>query len=264
MSERESRRELAEFLKSRRMRLSPADFGFPSGDRRRTSGLRREEVVALAGVGLTWYTWLEQGKEIQVSASFLENLARALKFTDAERAHLFALAQRRLPPLPKAALQSQATEALQAILDAIDSPAYARNSRFDVIAWNDANTRMFGDFAAIAPDERNVIRLMFAHSYHRRTMPNWETDARSLLAKFRMNFGLAADTREFQSLISELSAVSVDFRRMWAEHDVSDLGEGVTYFSSPRHGEMIFQHHILMPEALADLRIIVFIPIGSL
>jgi transcriptional regulator with XRE-family HTH domain len=260
MVEHESRRELADFLKKRRARLSPTDFGFRSGNRRRASGLRREEVAALAGVGLTWYTNLEQGRDIRVSTSFLENLARALKFTAAERAHLFALAHHRLPPLSGRAPRPEATERLQSILDAIDNPAYARNSRFDVIAWNRANTRIFGDFSAIAPGERNVIWLMFARSYHRRTMPSWEADARSLVAKFRMNFGQAADTKEFASLISELNAVSADFRRIWAEHDVSDLGEGVTQFSSPRHGELRFQHYILMPEFLPDLRIVAYIP----
>jgi transcriptional regulator with XRE-family HTH domain len=259
MLEDQSRRELADFLKTRRARLSPAAFGLPLGKGRRTLGLRREEVAALAGVGLTWYTWLEQGKAIQVSASFLDNVARALKFTEAERSHLFALAQHRLPPLPNLAVPSPATARLQAILDVIESPAYARNSRFDVIAWNRANTRMFGDFARIPPGERNVIRLMFQRSYHRRTMPHWEMDARALLAKFRMNFGQAADAAAFLSLIAELTRISADFRRLWAEHDVSDLGEGVTEFSSPRDGAMRFQHQILMPEALPDLRIIVFL-----
>ena len=260
MADDESRRELADFLKKRRARLSPLDFGFTSGNRRRTPGLRREEVAALAGVGLTWYTGLEQGKDIRVSTSFLEDLARALKFTAAERAHLFALAQHRLPPLPGRTSRSDATERLQSILDAIGSPAYARNSRFDVIAWNKANTRMFGDFASIAPSERNVLWLMFVRSYHRRTMPSWEADARSLVAKFRMNFGQAADAKEFSSLIAELIRISPDFRHIWAEHDVCDLGEGVTRFSSPRHGELRFQHYILMPEFLPDLRIVAYIP----
>jgi transcriptional regulator with XRE-family HTH domain len=263
MLERDSRRELADFLKTRRTRLAPADFGLPSGQRRRTLGLRREEVAALAGVGLTWYTWLEQGKDIRVSTSFLENLAQALKFSEAERSHLFALAQHRAPPATGPAYQSIAAERLQPILDVIDSPAYARNNRFDVIAWNTANTRMFGDFSSIAPRERNVIWLMFARTYHRRAMPNWEADARSILAKFRMSFGQAPDAAAFLSLISELSGVSADFRRMWAEHDVSDLGEGATHFVSPRQGERLFQHHIMMPEAWPDLRIIVYVPVQT-
>ena len=260
MAGRDSRQELRDFLKTRRARLSPADFGLPSGKLRRTLGLRREEVASLSGVGLTWYTRLEQGKDIRVSTPFLENLARALNLSDAERSHLFALAQHRAPPPIGLAVQSKAAERLQRILDVIDSPAYARNNRFDVIAWNSANTRMFGDFASIAPHERNVIWLMFARTYHRRAMPNWEADARSILAKFRLSFGQAADTAAFLPLISELSAASADFRRMWTEHDVSDLGEGVTHFRSPRQGERLFQHHIMMPEAWPDLRIVVYVP----
>jgi len=258
----ETRRELAAFLRMRRARLSPADFGLPSSKGRRTLGLRREEVAALAGIGLTWYTSLEQGKDIRVSTAFLENLARALKLTAAERAHLFALAQGRLPPLPAPIPSAVATERLQSILDALDCPAYARNGRFDVVAWNAANTRMFGDFAAIPPKERNVLWLMFARTYHRRTMPTWEADARAVVAKFRLNYGQAADAAEFSSLVAELDRVSPDFRRIWAEHDVSDLGEGVTFFRSPRHGEMRFQHYLLIPEFLPDLRITAYIPEG--
>ena len=214
----------------------------------------------MAGVGLTWYTWLEQGKDIQVSAAFLENLARALKLTAAERTHLFALAQHRLPPLSRPAVRPHSSEHLQSILDVIGTPAYVRNSRFDVIAWNKANTRMFGDFSSIPPDERNVIWLMFARSYHRRTMPDWDADARSLLSKFRLSLGQAAEPGEFLALISALNAISADFRQIWAEHEVSDVGEGVTRFCSPREGEILFQHQTLMPEAHPELRIVVFLP----
>jgi transcriptional regulator with XRE-family HTH domain len=253
------RRELAEFLKTRRHRLSPAELGLPAGGRRRTAGLRREEVAALAGIGLTWYTWLEQGKAIQVSTSFLENLARSLRLTSAERSHLFALAQHRLPPLANAAAPAATNDALQALLDAIDAPTYARDQRFDVVAWNEANTRMFGDFAVFPPHERNVLRLMFARNYHRRTVPNWEEDARRLLAKFRMHLGQAAEPAPFHALVAELAALSADFRRLWAEHEVSDAGEGITRFLSPRDGAMRFRHQTLIPEAWPELRLIVFV-----
>jgi transcriptional regulator with XRE-family HTH domain len=253
------RREVAEFLKVRRQRLSPEDFGFPATARRRTPGLRREEVAALAGVGLTWYTWLEQGREIQVSAVFLENLARALKFSADERAHLYALTRQHSPPLAPVGSASVPTAELQAILDTFDSPAYARNELFDVVAWNSVNTETFGNFGLFLLPDRNVLRLMFTRGYHRRTMPNWGADARSLLAKFRMNLGRAADKAPFFALERELSRGSDDFRRLWAEHEVSDPGEGVTHFLSPRRGEIWFRHHTLMPEAWPDLRIVVFI-----
>ncbi|MBP0579760.1 helix-turn-helix domain-containing protein [Labrys sp. LIt4] len=261
MADDEARTELTAFLKSRRKRLSPADFGLPRNDGRRAPGLRREEVAALSGIGLTWYTRLEQGKEIQVSTAFLDNLARGLRFSSAERAHLFALAQHRLPPsLPPTLSRTQPDEGLQAILDSIGSPAYARTGRFDVVAWNAANTAMFGNFAIIPAADRNVIRLTFLRGYHRRSMPDWEADARALLAKFRINLGLAVDKTPFLSLVEDLAGSSAEFRRLWAEHEVSDPGEGVTYFHSPRQGDRHFRHHLLMPEAWPDLRIVLFIP----
>ncbi len=259
MVEKEFRRELTHFLRNRRARLSPAEFGFSLNGRRQTLGLRREEVAALAGVGLTWYTSFEQGKDIRVSTFFLERLARALRFTEAERVHLFTLAQQRLPPLPKFGPRPQTDERLQLILDAIECPAYARNSRFDVIAWNVANTCIFGDFDSIPQEERNVMWLMFARSYHRRNMPDWEMDARNLVAKFRMNFGQAVKSDGYSALISKLEIVSPEFARLWAQHDVSDLGEGVTRFLSPRLGELRFQHYTMAPEFLPDLRIIIYL-----
>jgi PAS domain-containing protein len=253
------REELSQFLKTRRARLAPSDVGLPAGNSRRTRGLRREEVAVLAGVGLTWYTWLEQGREIQVSTPFLDNLARALRLSEAERIHLFALAQHRLPPPALPASHPRALEGVQAILDAISCPAYARNSRFDVLAWNPANTQLFGDFAAIPEQERNIIRLMFSRHHYRRTMLNWEQDARSLVAKFRLNFGQAAGGAEFSSFVQEMLAVSEDFRRMWAEHEVNNLGEGVYFYRTPRHGTLVFQHSTVVPEVLPDLRIVIYI-----
>src|SRR5581483_11860142 len=177
------------------------------------------EVAAQAGVGLSWYTRLEQGKPIQVSAAFLENLARALRLDPAERAHLFVLAQHRPPPLASTAITEAASQELQSMLDAIATPAYARNGRFDVLAWNAANTRMFGDFTRIPTAERNVLWLMFTRSYFRRTMPSWEADARTVLASFRMNFAAASGAPEFAALVARLNAASPVFRRMWPEHD---------------------------------------------
>jgi len=259
MADEGQRQELSQFLKTRRARLAPADVGLPTGNGRRIHGLRREEVAVLAGVGLTWYTWLEQGREIQVSTPFLENLARALRLSEAERAHLFTLAQHRAPPMVPQTSPPKALESVQSILDAIDSPAYARNSRFDVLAWNDANTRMFGDFASMPVMERNIIRLMFSRPYYRRTMLNWEQDARSLVAKLRLNYGQAAGDAAFSSLIQEMLAGSDDFRRMWSVHEVTDIGEGVYFYRTPRHGTLVFQHSTIVPEVRPDLRIVIYI-----
>ena len=260
MVDGEVRAELAAFLKSRRNRLSPTAFGLPSGPGRRAPGLRREEVAALSGIGLTWYTCLEQGKDIQVSAAFLDNLARGLRFSEAEREHLFALAEHRRPPPSGLLMPAQQDRGLQVLLDSISNPAYARNSRFDVSTWNAANTEMFGDFASIPPAERNVIRLIFLRSYHRRSMPEWQADARALLARFRVNLGLAPDKAPFFSLVNELTDLCPEFRSLWADYEVSSPGEGATHFHSRRHGDQHFRHHLLMPETWPDLRIVIFIP----
>jgi transcriptional regulator with XRE-family HTH domain len=258
---RGGRRELSEFLRTRRARLAPEVVGLAPG-RRRSPGLRREEVAAGAGVGLSWYTRFEQGKPIQVSAAFLENLARTLQLSDAERTQLFVLAQHRPPPLRARIRVTNANKTLQAMLDVISCPAYARNRRFDVVAWNAANTRMFGDFARIPPAERNVLWLLFARGYHRLAMPSWESDARAVLAKFRMNYAEAAGDSGFEELVSRLNEASADFRRLWKEHAVSSLGEGVTRFTAPRHGRQLqFRHHLLMPEAFPDLRITIYVPL---
>lgn len=262
MDEEVARRELSEFLKHRRARLSPQEVGLPSGNGRRIKGLRREEVAALAGVGLTWYTWLEQGRAIKVSTPFLQNLARALRLSEAESQHLFMLAQNRPPPAVARSGQDAAPHQFQPILDVIDSPAYLRNGRFDVLAWNAANTRMFGDFAAIPEAERNIVRRMFARAYYRRTMPNWEADARGIVAKFRVNYGAAGGAPEFSSLVAELMELSPDFRRIWADHEVTNVGEGVYLYRSARHGLLSFQHSTLVLEGWPDLRLVIYAPVS--
>ena len=161
-------------------------------------------------------------------------------------------------PSPPGALKK-----VQAILDTIGSPAYARNGRFDVVAWNDANTRMFGDFACMPENERNLIRLMFSRPYHRKAMVNWEQDARNLVAKFRLSYGQAATDVAFSSLVQDMMECSADFRRMWADHEVTDIGEGVYVYRTRRHGTVAFQHSTLMPEVLPDLRIVINLPVKS-
>src|SRR3954466_5268849 len=171
------RRDLTAFLVSRRARLTPPDVGLITGARRRTPGLRREEVAALAGVGISWYTWFEQGRDIQVSAHFLENLSRALKLDRSEREFLFALAQHRPPPLTRAA-PPKVTPTMQHMLDSYPHPAHIKTPRWDIVAWNATNTEVFGDFGQFPPEERNTLWLLFTKPFYRRVMLDWEADAR--------------------------------------------------------------------------------------
>ncbi len=193
------RRSLSGFLQSRRARLTPSDCGFDPG-RRRTPGLRREEVAQLAGVSLTWYTWLEQGRDIRVSSQALEGIARALRLDRAEREHLFLLAQGR-PPASAETGSRTVSAARQRMLDGLTfSPAYIRTARWDIVGWNRAAALIFADYAAMAPYERNSLRLVFTHPAWRTLMVDWEQDAKKALATFRAWFGRAGPIPVFWSL----------------------------------------------------------------
>ncbi|GAB0118789.1 helix-turn-helix transcriptional regulator [Acidisoma sp. 7E03] len=260
MQDEARRRELAGFIRHRRGLVAPEALGFRGGRGRRTPGLRREELAAAAGVGLTWFTALEQAKPIRVSAAVLDNLARALGLTEVERRHLFALAHHRPPPLHAGQAGASDPTRLQAVLDAISLPAYARDALFTVRGWNAANTRTFGDFARIPEGERNVLRLLFTRGYHRRSMPGWEADARALVANFRLNAAEAIDPAPFRRLAAELAADSPAFRRLWEDQVVGEIGEGVTRFLSPRLGLCTFRHQRLDMPAMPGISLVLFLP----
>ncbi|WKW52415.1 helix-turn-helix transcriptional regulator [Rhodomicrobium lacus] len=253
------RRPLGEFLQSRRARLDPSDCGFPAG-RRRTPGLRREEVAQLAGVSVTWYTWLEQGREIQVSTQTLEGIARALRLDRAEREHLFLLAQGR-PPAMAEWRPREVTAALQRMLDGLAySPAYIRTKRWDIVGWNRAVALTFADYGAMAPHERNSIRLVFTHPAWRTLMVDWEADAKKALAIFRADFARAGNDPRFLELVDELDRLSPEFHQWWPRHDVRNHGEGVKAVRHPKVGLMSLEYTAFIVESDPDLRMVVYTP----
>lgn len=203
--QRERRDALAGFLRARRERLTPAQVGLPPGFRRRTPGLRREEVAQLADVGTTWYTWLEQGRDVRPSAVVLDALADALRLDRDERSYLFALAGRLLPAAPVTAPVAHVSPALQTVLDSLDpNPAFVRGWRWDVYAWNRAACAVFADFAALPAGERNIVRLLFTDPQARERWEDWEGIARATLALFRADHGRHADDPAFAALIADL------------------------------------------------------------
>ena len=255
------RAELAQFLRSRRARVLPADLGLPAGGRRRTPGLRREEVARLADVGVSWYTWLEQGRDIHVSEPLLERLARALRLTPTERAHLFALAHGRPPAQPVIA-PAVVSGALQRVIDAHPFPALVSTMRWDVLAWNTASSILYGDFGLIPAEERNGLRLMFTDPERRARMPGWESDARGAVARFRLEAARAADRTEFDALVAALASISPEFARFWGEHDVVERAEGVKAINHPDAGLIEFEH-VTLAHAEADghaLRVTLYSP----
>jgi transcriptional regulator with XRE-family HTH domain len=251
-----ARPELAEFLRGRRARVHPQDVGLPNGSRRRTPGLRREEVAQLADVGASWYTWLEQGRDIQVSEALLERLAHALRLSPSERSHLFVLAQGRMPSI-KTVAQASVSTALRRVIDIHPHPAIVTTPRRDVVAMNEAAEKLFGKMVG-----QNSLRSMFAHPKERARRPTWEVDARRLVALFRIEAGRAADRSDFDALIAELNETSPDFRRLWKEHEIADVIEGAKVVSHPDVGEIELDHVTLMhaePDGRA-LRVTLYTP----
>src|ERR1700722_11827672 len=215
---------LGTYLKDRRGKLDPAAFGLPLS-RRRTPGLRREEVAQRANVSSTWYTWLEQGRGGAPSADVLERIARAMMLTDAEREHLFLLGLGRPPEVRYRAPQG-ITPRLQHVLDTLDhSPAIIRTATWDVIAWNKAAAAVLTDYGALAEGQRNVLRMMFRDSRVRAAQANWQSVARYVVASFRADVARAGAARNVQSLVDELCATSPEFAAMWRDNDVQGHGD---------------------------------------
>ena len=251
---------LSEFLRARREQLKPGEFGLPTVGRRHTKGLRREEVAALAGIGLTWYTWFEQGRDIRVSSAFLDNLARALRLNPTERSYLFFLAGHHSNE--REAIDSLAVApSLRRLIEGLGPrPAYLKNMRWDVLAWNDAARFVFGDFADIAPERRNIVWLTFTESRFRGSMADWETDARRLIARFRADYSKISNDGLLRQLLAELEAASADFRRLWHAHDVYEKGDGMRLVAVTGVGVVDFDYTICKIGEADQIKAVIYVP----
>lgn len=239
-SEEARRKELADLLRTRRERLMPELFDLPRRGRRRTPGLRREDVAELIDVSVTWYTWLEQGRAIHISLEVAERLARVLQLNADERSHFFQLARQPLPPA-SSTLSGTVQPAFRDMLSALEpAPAHIRDERWNVLAWNSAET-ILDDWGAYPPEERNVVWHHFAHPRLRRLMVNWEQEARTLLALFRMASAQHLDDPWFATMIERLQQVSSEFRQWWTLHEVRQQRELPITFSYPEAGLLILQ-----------------------
>ncbi|GCE29919.1 transcriptional regulator [Dictyobacter alpinus] len=260
MTSREQRVELASFLRARRSQLSPADVGLPRTARRKTAGLRREEVAQLASVGVTWYTWLEQGRDINVSIQVLDSLAQAYRLTPAEKAHLYLLAGQPSPehPVPP---QEYISPFLQRFLEHIgNNPAYITGRRWDVLAWNRAACQVIADFATMPVAERNIVRLIFTSEQYRYRSVDWEGVAQRVLAQLRANSGRYPDDAQLSALIADLQQRSPDFARWWSRHDVQERREGRKELIHPQLGSLVFDHDTFQIEDAPGLKMVVYLP----
>ncbi len=250
---------LGTYLKDRRTKLDPAAFGIPS-ERRRTAGLRREEVAQRANISPTWYTWLEQGRGGAPSAGVLDRIARALMLTDVEREHLFLLGLGR-PPEARYRRDEDVTPRLQRVLDTLEpSPALIRTATWDVIAWNRAAAVILTDYGALPPDQRNVLRLVFLDPRVRAAQNDWESVARFVVGVFRMDAARAGAAAEVASLVDELSRLSPEFKQMWRENDVQSHGEGIKNIRHPVLGPLAFDYSAFAVDGRPDLSMVVYNP----
>lgn len=243
------RAELSEFLRTRRARLKPEDVGLASmGRHRRVPGLRREELAQLAGVSVAYYTRLEQGNGRNVSAEVLDAIARALRLSDTEHAHLVHLAsptrQRRRSPAPKR--QQQVRPALRHLLDSLEGvPAYIGGARSDILAWNRMAAALFGDWGRMPRAERNWARLTFLNPDYRELFLDWDSKASDMVSYLRLYAGRNPEDPELSALVGELSVKSEEFRRLWATHDVKEKGHGVKRMRHPLVGELTLAYETL-------------------
>jgi transcriptional regulator with XRE-family HTH domain len=249
--------EMAEFLRVRRARLRPRDVGLPEGSRRRTPGLRREEVAQLADISTTYYTFLEQGRDVRPSEQVLDALGRALRLTPAERAHLHDLvygARPVGPAGPEMLLPSVA--ALVARLD--PWPAYVTGRRFDILASNRAARILWADWPAGPPEERNVLWWTFLDPAARQVLVDWESVARAELARLRAASARHPADPGFGVLVARLQAGSAEARRWWPEHDVVPLSSGVKRIRHPALGVVEFHHVVLQVADDPEQKLVAF------
>ncbi len=251
---------LGSYLKDRRAKLDPAAFGFPP-ERRRTPGLRREEVAQRAYISPTWYTWLEQGRGGAPSAEVLDRIAGALMLTDVEREHLFLLGLGR-PPEVRYRKDEGVTPRLQRVLDALEpSPAIIKTATWDVVAWNRAATLMLTDYASLPPDQRNILRIVFLDPRVRAAQYDWESVARFVVGAFRVDAARAGAAAEVEPLVAELCRLSPEFKRLWRDNDVRSHGEGVKHIRHPVLGLIAFEYSAFAVDGRPDLGMVVYNPV---
>ncbi|MGR6327795.1 helix-turn-helix transcriptional regulator [Sphingomonas sp. XXL09] len=251
---------LGSYLRDRRTRLDPAAFGFASG-RRRTPGLRREEVASRANISATWYTWLEQGRGGAPSADVLDRIAKGLMLTEPEREHLYMLGLGR-PPEARYQPVDGVSPRLQRVLDSMPlSPAIIKTAMWDVVGWNRAATLLLTDYAKLPPDGRNILRLMFGSTQLRARNADWDSIARFVVAAFRadMTRAGAAGSAAAAALVAELSALSPDFDRLWRDNDVVAHNEGIKRLHHPT-GPLAMEFSTFTVEGRPELGMIVYNP----
>jgi transcriptional regulator with XRE-family HTH domain len=262
-------RALGQLLRSRRERLAPGDVGLPAGSRRRTAGLRREEVALLANMSATYYTFLEQGRPVRPSAQVLDALASALRMSATERRYLQVLAYGRdgvtgadvavLPPPER--IDAGVVDLVQR-LDPF--PTFVKGRRWDVLASNPAARELFTDWEALPPADRNLVRWMFTTDRAREVYQDWESEARAMLGRFRLAAARYPDDPDFGPLIADLCRDSEQVADWWPRHDVMAVGSGSKKLHHPRLGLTDYTHVVLQVADNPDQTLVTYSAAASL
>jgi transcriptional regulator with XRE-family HTH domain len=258
------RRELAALLRTRRSQLSRADFGLPPVGRSRTDGLRREEVASLSGVSVTWYTWLEQGRDISPSRQVLDAVARTLRLSPAEHAYVLSLVGYSAPVSEPDTTPTPAPGHVQRLLDAlVGSPAFAIAPDWHISAWNAAYAALYPNIKAAPEAERNLLWLVFTDPYVRKLLPAWEADSGRFLAEFRAEAGPLLGDPSVAALVERLRAASPEFRAGWTSHDIQGFSSRERLFHHPDVGDLRLEHHRLTPSDVPGLHLVVYTPLDD-
>ena len=247
------------YLRTRRAKLDPVALGF-STQRRRTPGLRREEVAQRANISPTWYTWLEQGRGGSPSADVLDRIARALMLTEIEREHLFLLGLGH-PPEAHYRKDEGVTPRLQRVLEALEPcPAIIRTAIWDVVAWNRAAPVMLADYGSMPPEQRNILRHIFLDPRARTVQPDWDNVARYILGAFRIDAARAGAAAEMEPLVDELCRLSPEFKAMWFDNEVRHYGEHIKHIRHPVLGPVAFEYSAFAVDGRPDLSLVIYHP----
>ena len=274
----ERERELGDFLRSRRAAIDPADVGLPSGPRRRAPGLRREEVALLAGVSVTWYTWLEQGRAERPSRAVLDAVARALRLDDAEHSHLLTLARRAAGDgaVEASSRARRAGEGVEAVdlaghpppdalvrtLDALDpAPSYLLGPRWEYLAWNRAQGLLYPKAESLAVEDRNLLFIVLCEPSARELVVDREDEARAMVTEFRASTALLRGDPDLEELIARLRRESPEFERWWSGLDVAGFHSRLRRYDHPRAGPLTFEYQAFEPAEWPGHRLVTQLPV---
>jgi transcriptional regulator with XRE-family HTH domain len=252
------RSEFGDFLRSRRERLSPKAVGLPVGRRRRTAGLRREEVAELAGIGVDWYIRLEQGRTVNPSVTTIDALARALRLGKAEHVHLRALAR---DADRRPFVRESVPDAIRRLVESLNQPAYITGRRWDVLAWNAAADEVFA-FSRLAESDRNTLLTMLTNPATRRLFgPAWAAEAKRMVAQFRATHDLWAGDPAFLDLLERLQKGSPEFATWWEAHDIRSIAGGQKSLRHPKKGSLRFEYATFQANDDPALKLVLYTPV---